>query len=66
MVEILAMVGWCAICLLTGAFAGELGRYLAASMALAANEAVTLGVCIGLVCGFVLKGLAQTVRSFID
>lgn len=59
MVGILAKIGWCAICFLLGG----LGRWVAASMALATSEAVTLGVCIGLVLGVLLMWLAQVIRS---
>lgn len=63
MVEILATIGWFAICFLVGSFAGELGRYLAASMALAASEAVTLGMTIGLFGGVILSWLCQKFRE---
>lgn len=63
MVEILATIGWFAICFLAGSLAGEFGRWLAASLALAASEAVTLGITIGLFGGVILSWLCQMFRE---
>lgn len=46
---------WLLMCFLMGNLTGMLGRYLVASMALAASEAVSLGIFIGLLAGAALE-----------
>ena len=55
---------WFLIYFFMGIIAGEFGKYLVASMAMAANEAVVLGVGIGFIAGAILVGIRQCMDYF--
>ena len=46
---------WLVLCCFSGYIAGDIGQYLVASMALAASDAVIVGIAIGFVCGGILE-----------
>lgn len=46
---------WLVLCCFSGYIAGDIGQYLVASMALAASDAVLVGIIIGFVCGCLLE-----------
>ena len=46
---------WLVLSCFSGYIAGNIGKYLVASMALAASDAVLVGIIIGFVCGCLLE-----------
>lgn len=46
---------WCVLCLLVGYFTGDVGRTIVATAGMAASEAVSLGIAIGLIVGAALE-----------
>lgn len=46
---------WCVLCLLVGYFVGDVGKTIVAIAGMAASEAVSLGIAIGLIAGAALE-----------
>lgn len=46
---------WLVLCCFSGYIAGDIGKYLVASMALAASDAVIVGMIIGFVSCYILE-----------
>ena len=46
---------WLVLCCFSGYIAGDIGKYLVASMALTASDAVVIGIIIGFVCCVILE-----------
>ena len=55
---------WFLICFFTGILVGEFGKYLGASMALAASDAILIGLVLGFVIGAILIGVIRVVEYF--
>ena len=55
---------WLLMCFFIGHLVGEFGKYLVASMALAASDAVIVGVMIGFVAGCILMAVNRYMAEF--
>ena len=55
---------WFLMCFLIGIIAGGFGEYLVASMALAANDAIFVGLVLGFVIGAILIGVIRCIEYF--
>lgn len=57
-------IRWFSLCLLAGWLGRQLGVYIVASMALAASEAVVVGLILGFVIGVILMSVRRCVGYF--
>lgn len=57
-------IRWFSLCLLAGWFGRQLGVYIVTSMALAASEAIVVGLILGFVIGVILISVRQCVEYF--
>lgn len=55
---------WLLICFFIGCLMGGFGKYLVASMALAASDAIFVGLVLGFVIGAILIGVVLVVEYF--
>lgn len=57
-------IGWFFLCCLAGWLGRQLGVYIVASMAMAASDAVAVGLILGFIIGVILIGVRQCVEYF--
>ena len=57
---------WFLVCFFMGILVGEFGKYLVASMAMAASDAIFVGLVLGFIVGAILIGVVRCVEYFFD